>query len=91
MNAVRLTAVVRGRVQGVGFRYWVRQRAAPLGLAGSATNRPDGAVEVVAEGRQDACERLLAALRSDEPPGFVGGVEATWSDATGEYGRFHVR
>jgi acylphosphatase len=88
---VRLTAAVSGRVQGVGFRYFVRRRAEPLGLVGTATNRPNGSVEVVAEGPRDACERLLAALRSDDPPGFVGRVEATWSEPTGEFAGFRER
>jgi len=51
-QTVRLTAWVRGRVQGVGFRWWVRSRALELGLAGSATNLRDGRVEVVAEDRR---------------------------------------
>ena len=45
----RLTAWVRGRVQGVGFRWWVRARALELGLVGSATNLDDGRVQVDAE------------------------------------------
>ena len=47
----RLTVFVRGRVQGVGFRWWTRARALELGLAGQARNTPDGRVEVVARGR----------------------------------------
>jgi acylphosphatase len=87
----RLTAVVSGRVQGVGFRYFVRRRAEPLGLVGTATNRPDGSVEVVAEGSRAALEELLSALRSDDPPGFVGRVQATWSAASGGFRDFRER
>ena len=47
---VRLTAWVHGHVQGVGFRWWTRSRALELGLAGYASNRPDGRVQVVAQG-----------------------------------------
>ncbi len=46
----RLTAWVTGRVQGVGFRWWVRSNALELGLAGFAENLADGRVKVVAEG-----------------------------------------
>ena len=46
---VRLTAFVKGRVQGVGFRWWTRARALELGLNGSATNLADGRVDVVVE------------------------------------------
>jgi acylphosphatase len=87
----RLAARVSGRVQGVGFRYWVRRRADALGLTGTATNLPDGDVEIVAEGSREACEQLLAALRSDEAPGFVGRVTETWTEATGQYRDFRER
>jgi acylphosphatase len=73
-DAVRLTAWVRGRVQGVGFRWWTRCRALELGLVGTATNLDDGRVEVVAEGSRAACDRLLAAVRVGRPPGHVEGV-----------------
>ncbi|MBN9611241.1 MAG: acylphosphatase [Actinobacteria bacterium 69-20] len=68
---VRLTAWVHGRVQGVGFRWWTRARALELGLTGSAANKPDGRVEVIAEGPRAACERLLALLRGPGTPGAV--------------------
>ena len=87
----RLTALVSGHVQGVGFRYWVRQEAESLGLAGSAANLPDGRVEVVAEGARDACEALLAALQSSGTPGNVSDVAVSWSEPTGEASRFRVR
>lgn len=86
---VRLTAWVSGRVQGVGFRWWVRSQALALGLTGSATNLEDRRVEVVAEGPRAACEDLLALLRSgggpdrSGPPGRVTGVVEMWSAARG--------
>jgi len=81
---VRATALVSGYVQGVGFREWTRRRAARLGLAGSATNLPDGRVEIRAEGPRPAVEALLAALGSGESPGSVRGVDVTWSQPVGE-------
>ena len=65
---VRLTAWVHGYVQGVGFRWWTRSRALELGLTGFASNRPDGRVQVVAQGSRDACERLLRCCRAEAPP-----------------------
>ena len=94
---VRLTAWVRGRVQGVGFRWWVRSRALELGLAGSATNLRDGRVEVVAEGPRRGCRRLLELLDGDVPggvpgrPGAVTGVTDRWSAPRGEAAGFHER
>ena len=83
MGDVRLTAWVRGRVQGVGFRWWTRAKALELGLVGKATNLDDGRVEVVAEGPKEACERLLAALRGPDTPGRVATVTERWGDPRG--------
>jgi acylphosphatase len=88
---VRLTATVSGRVQGVGFRYFVRRQAEPLGLAGTATNLRNGEVEVIVEGPRTVCEQLLAALESDAAPGYVARVDATWSPAQGGLRGFRER
>jgi acylphosphatase len=75
---VRLTAWVRGHVQGVGFRWWTRSRALELGLRGWAKNLPDGRVEVLAQGDAAAVDRLLELLGEDPSttsrPGRVDGV-----------------
>lgn len=83
----RLTALVTGRVQGVGFRWWTQRQAEELGLAGSATNTSDGHVEVVAEGERDALRQLLSRLRADPSqhgrPGRVTRVTDHWGPAEG--------
>ncbi len=75
-----MTAVVSGRVQGVGFRWWTRRQALALGLRGSARNTDDGKVEVVAEGTREACERLHGLLEefpsTSDRPGWVRFVSA---------------
>ena len=76
---VRLTAWVRGRVQGVGFRWWTRSRALELGLTGYVANRLDGHVLVVAQGPRHACEKLLRLLQGGATPGRVDKVVADWS------------
>ena len=81
---VRLTAFVRGRVQGVGFRWWVRAKALELGLVGSATNLADGRVQVVVEGPESACRALSAALAGRGSPGHVVGVSEQWTSARGD-------
>jgi acylphosphatase len=87
----RLTVFVRGRVQGVGFRWWTRARALELGLAGQARNTPDGRVEIVAEGPERDLERLVALL-GEEPstthrPGQVVAVSSPmWDDPRGMTG-----
>jgi acylphosphatase len=82
-DPVRLTAWVRGRVQGVGFRWWVRSRALELGLVGWAENRADGRVKVVAEGSKEACAQLLELLGGDDTPGQVADVTHRWDAARG--------
>ena len=85
-SLARMTAFVRGEVQGVGFRWWVRSRALTLGLAGSATNLADGRVQVVAEGARYRCDQLLEALDGGsvpDRPGHVHGVSAQWSAPRG--------
>lgn len=84
----RMTVFVRGRVQGVGFRWWTRARALELGLVGHARNTDDGRVEVVAEGDASALQRLVDLL-AEQPstqrrPGRVESVSAPlWGSPRG--------
>ena len=85
-------ALVHGRVQGVGFRSFIEDAAANLGLAGFARNRSDGrSVEVVAEGPRVSLERLLKELRQGPPLARVERVDVSWLAPTGEYEGFSVR
>lgn len=89
--ATRLTAWVEGRVQGVGFRWWVRARALEHGLAGWAENLEDGRVKVIAEGPADCCRNLLGLLEGGGTPGRVSRVTHRWSPATGQIVDFTER
>jgi acylphosphatase len=86
-----LEVVVRGRVQGVGFRYFALELATGLGLVGWVANDPDGSVRCVAEGRRADLETLLTALSVGPLGGRVADVEATWGPARGSFERFTVR
>jgi len=88
---VRLSAIIHGRVQGVGFRFFAQLRASELGLTGYVRNRWDGAVEVVAEGEEDAVRRLLGELRVGPRSAIVDRVDVQWEDYTGEFKYFGVR
>ena len=68
--------LVRGRVQGVGFRWFVRERARELGLCGWVRNLAGGDVEVAALGGAEALERLRARLKAGPPGAHVMTVEA---------------
>ncbi|GHK04652.1 acylphosphatase [Streptomyces sp. NPDC003753] len=88
----RLVAWVRGRVQGVGFRWFTRAKALEIGdLKGFALNLDDGRVQVVAEGPRKGCERLLEWLRGDDTPGRVDGVTEIWDTPRGGYDGFEIR
>ena len=90
-ESTRLTVWVHGYVQGVGFRWWARSKALELGLAGSASNLPDGRVEIVAEGPRGNCEQLLTVLSSGTSPGRVDRVVKRWSPARGDLDGFVER
>lgn len=71
----RLHVLVRGRVQGVGFRWFVRERASALRVAGWVKNRADGTVEVAAEGTPDAIARLRSILERGPDGANVASVD----------------
>ncbi len=90
-ETAQLHAIVEGRVQGVGFRYFVEENAIDLELTGWVRNRWDGSVEVKAEGERLALDRLLAILQRGPRSAFVTNVNTEWLPATGEFSSFRVR
>ena len=90
-DSERLSARVIGRVQGVGFRWWVRSAADRMGLTGWVMNGPDErSVELVAEGSAGALDQLEQLLQQGPPGAAVDHVEASRSPASGSYGRFQI-
>lgn len=87
----RLEATARGRVQGVGFRYFVVRRALDLGLVGWVANAADGSVRCVAEGSAAAIAVLEAELRAGPMGAVVDEVDAVRMMATGRFDRFAIR
>ncbi|MGA2763643.1 MAG: acylphosphatase [Spirochaetia bacterium] len=83
-------ALVHGRVQGVGFRWSAVREARSLGLTGIVSNRPDGTVEVVAEGDATRLTRLVAWLEKGPPGARVTSVDVEWLPWSGSYARFDV-
>ena len=82
----RVVAVVSGHVQGVGYRWFVRELASAAGLAGSARNLPDGRVEVVVEGPEDDVDSLVAALDGPRAPGSVSRIDRRSAPVQGSTG-----
>jgi acylphosphatase len=91
MSALRLRAVVRGEVQGVGFRWSVQRQAGELGLTGYAENLPDGSVRVEAEGDPGLLDQLEAYLRQGPRWAEVESLDVQRVQATGEFRGFSAR
>lgn len=90
-NKKRLHAKVYGRVQGVGFRYFVRNSATELSLVGWARNRHDGSVEVLAEGELKALKKLVGALQRGSPSSHVRDLKTNLQDPSGEFKTFFIK
>jgi acylphosphatase len=86
-----LQATVRGRVHGVFFRAFVEEWAAGLNLTGYVRNRPDGTVEVRAEGERQRLEKLVGYLKVGPPAARVDEVITGWSEYTGNFSGFRIR
>lgn len=86
----QLHALVDGHVQGVGYRYFVKNTADALALTGWVRNKWDGRVEVLAEGPREALEQLLEKLRRGPSSAFVSDVKIDWNPSSGAYTRFNV-
>jgi acylphosphatase len=82
--------VIRGRVQGVGFRFYTADVAAREGIQGWVRNLPDRRVEIAAEGDADAMERFERAIRHGPPAARVDDVDVTENVPAGGSG-FSIR
>ena len=87
-KSIRIT--VTGLVQGVGFRYFARRAAQTLGVSGWVRNRPDGSLEVLAEGDEEALHALVRKLREGPLGAKVVGVTVEDAMVQG-FARFEVR
>ncbi len=88
---MRLKLRISGRVQGVCYRWYTRDMAVELGLTGWVRNRPDGTVELVAEGERDRLEQLLGWCRRGPDLARVTDIQAEWEQGTGEFQQFSIR
>jgi acylphosphatase len=89
--AERLDVTVRGRVQGVGFRYFVLREAMDLALTGWVANGPDRTLRCVAEGPRSQLEALLHVLEAGPPSARIDKVDADWGPASGSFRSFEIR
>lgn len=90
MALKQLQLIVRGRVQGVYFRASTQREAKRLGLGGWVRNRPDGAVEILAEGEEAAIRELYGWAQKGPGAARVDRVDTRWRSFTGEFADFRI-
>ena len=87
---VRAHAIISGRVQDVFFRMETQRAAGRFGVFGWVRNRPDGSVEAVFEGQQQAVDAVLQWCQEGPNLAVVKNVEVKWLDFTGEFESFDI-
>jgi len=88
---VRLHALFKGTVQGVGFRFSTERIAHRFNLVGFARNLSDGRVEVVVEGERKVLDDFLDSILSGDLGSYITGVDTLWEHPTGEFEDFRLR
>ena len=91
LGNVSVHILVRGLVQGVGYRWFVRAEANRLGLTGTVANMPDGRVEVIAEGKRADVDDLIRALKRGNGYSRVEKIETDFGSVTGKYNGFQIK
>lgn len=82
--------VVKGLVQGVGYRFFAVRQADRLNIKGWARNNPDGTVEVIAQGSQEKLARFIELLEQGPTAAKVAGIEVNYREAATIYPDFKV-
>ena len=80
--------LITGRVQGVGFRFYMQRKARELGVTGWVRNRRDGSVEATVQGKSESVEAMAAWARRGPPSAVVAEVKMT--DGSGDYSSFET-
>jgi len=87
----KLTAEVKGAVQGVGYRYFVQNRARELQLSGFVQNLPNGSVKIVAEGKTSDLQKFLVMLKQGPRQAIVQAIDLVWEEFSGQFSDFQVK
>lgn len=90
MSFVGAKIILRGVVQGVGFRYWCHKKAQEFPLVGYVANLPDGSVEVVVEGERGIIEEFIKILRVGPTYADVTDLKITWYDKPRGFDKFFI-
>ena len=89
-NVLTVNLTISGKVQGVGFRYFVLRQAQELGITGWVSNKPNGHVEALAQGDKEDLDQFIAKVK--EGPSFsrVDDVILNWEDGQENYTSFEI-
>jgi len=91
-EASSFIATIRGRVQGVGYRYYTLMRAQQLGVTGWVRNEADASVRVVAQGRREVLDAFMVGLKVGPTDANVADIDVDWSYMCGnDFGKFEIR
>lgn len=90
MKTVRATVRIKGRVQGVNFRYFTQRTACQHGITGWVRNLPDGDVEALFEGTQSAVQEVIDWCRTGPAAARVDELLIDWEDFRDEFDSFEV-
>lgn len=90
MADIRVKISFKGFVQGVGFRFFVRRNAEKLGVAGQVKNMPDGTVEAVFEGPEEAVQKLTEICKEGPRGASVSGADVKHENFRGEFKGFGI-
>lgn len=90
MDKKKARVIVRGQVQGVGYRYFALKTAQKTGISGCVKNMQDGSVELMAEGENGKIEEFIQTLRHKHPWAKIEALEVEWQAYDGEFERFEI-
>lgn len=91
IDELQIHVIIEGRVQGVGFRYYVLEKASELGVSGWVRNTFQGQVEVVAEGQKETLDKFIELLKHGPSLSFITNIEVIRKNASGEFTEFSLR
>jgi len=86
----RVEIVASGRVQGVGFRFFVRELAKKYDISGYAKNLPDGSVEIIGEGENDVLQDFLKEFSFENPFGAISVIKKDYTSPSGIFTNFEI-